>query len=390
MPELNPQIKAILDDLADLAVNAKLVGGPDGNALAKNLEAVVARFSNGTSAEPATPAAGQEQGTYANPLEAFEDIANGASAEQVARRLPDGALELAGLTAAADSAPDAQEEPARYGTVMYDGLGDLEDQINEIGAGQLAAATPQDLTLRVTSRNGGLTEAAVRGAALDLQPTLEAVVGPLVINDDIAIANGTGTVTLSIEGDDGSRLAQLGAGTDGFSAALPGRHGGILDVIATIGMPADEALAAELGMLAPELPAVPDGQHAINGMLEVVQDMTGHRPQAQPMFTVTYTRDDGGELTEEQVNQILEHPVSDALRRLGANQHVHTANGPDVSVKVAHFALLANDGDIDMATVALGATAYRGTFNFGPAIGSVTANAQAQLVDIDVDVDVDA
>ena len=387
MPELNPQIRAILGDLEDLALNARLIG-PAGHALAADLDALVAKHADGTPSQPAGPATQDQPADpqaleqFDSPLEVFEAIADGMPEDEVIARLPDVARAMVGLPPAGHPA---------------DGLGDgfdadgalagLAAQIDEIGAEQRAAAAPQDLTLTMRKRGDGqILEAEVRQAAQDLQASLEAVVGALVINDDVTIHdNGTGTVTLATgEDNDGSGLVALGAGTDGFNAALPTGAGDILDVVATIGMPADAELAGQLGMLAPELPAVPEGQHAINGVLELVEEATGVRPQAQPMFTVTYSKDNGEELTEEQVGQILAHPISDALRRLGANQYVETTPGPDASVKVAHFALLDNGGDIDMATVALGATAYRGTFNFGGTIGVVTANAQAQLVDVEV------
>lgn len=387
MPELNPQIRAILGDLEDLALNAKLIG-PAGQPLAADLEALVAKHAAGAApTSPAQPAAQAEETAAAaekfnSPLEVFEAIADGMPDDEVIDRVPDVARAVIGLPPAV--APVGDEAGAFN---VDDALDGLAAQIDEIGAEQMANARPQDLTLTVRDRGGNpVDEAVVRKAADDVKASLEAVGGPLVVGDTVVInEDGSGTITLATgEGNDGSGLTALGAGTDGFEADLPTENGGIVSVVATIGMPADAELAEQLGTLPADLPEVPEGQHRINGVLQHVEEVTGVRPQAQPVFTVTYSKDDGGELTETMVEQILAHPISNALRRLGASQHVETTPGPDASVKVAHFAHLDNGGDIDMATVAMGVTAYRGTFNFGGDIGSVSANAQAQLVDVDV------
>lgn len=86
------------------------------------------------------------------------------------------------------------------------------------------------------------------------------------------------------------------------------------------------------------------------------------------------------------------HPASSSpmgLGRFGPSVLLDIVEGDDPSTSVAVFQLLAA-GEIDLATVATAAAAYRGTFDFGGTIGPVSANVEMQFVNVDVDADIHA
>lgn len=95
-------------------------------------------------------------------------------------------------------------------------------------------------------------------------------------------------------------------------------------------------------------------------------------------FSVTYTREDGENLTVDRVMSILEHPVSAGLSRIGTLQVKSVVvDLEDQSSATVTFRVIS-PGSLDLTAVAAGFAAYRGTFHF-PEIGAVTAEGRAEL-----------
>lgn len=90
-------------------------------------------------------------------------------------------------------------------------------------------------------------------------------------------------------------------------------------------------------------------------------------------ITVEYTRLNEEELTERDVHVIVEDPISDALRHLGAIQLVQVRNTEQAHVKKAVFEVL-EEGDLRLNTLATGVAAYRGVVPF-PRLGRIKAVA---------------
>jgi hypothetical protein len=365
MPELNPQMQQILDDLADVAVNAKLVGGP-GVQLSADLSALIEAYSSETPTGPVT-----------SHVDA-DDIQDDWTTDDDDDELDESHTQRA-------VGPDATQP-----VEQYDALAALGADIDDIADGLQRDAMPQGVTLIVRREDGLPVDPTTASRAVDLVlPSIVAVTGPLTAGTPVIGEQDEDTVArvpLTVAEDNlGAALAMLGAGRDGFNAAVPIAGVGTILITSLVGQPADAELAAELGTLPPDLPEVPDGQHPINGVLTAIEQEFGVRPQAQREFTVRYSKDNGQPLSYAEVEQILAHPVSRGLDRLGRHQFLEVTPGETASVKNARFVLLA-DGEIDLATIALAATAYRGTFDFGGTIGLVSANAEAQLVGVDADI----
>ena len=109
-------------------------------------------------------------------------------------------------------------------------------------------------------------------------------------------------------------------------------------------------------------------------------DLDEDEPVHDRVIRISYRRLNGEELTEVQVNQILDHPYSSSLRHLGALQKLEIEQTDVPSVKKAVFAVLT-DGDMPLDALALGLATYRGTQVF-PGIGAVEAIADVtNLVD---------
>jgi hypothetical protein len=366
MPEPLDALDNVLADLQYAASQARLLGSV-GEQLAVDLEGLVARYQGGADkAAPVVPIARAvnvpEREDISPNLTEFDDNADENSDE--------------------DFDEDFDEDPDEDAA--------LRGVLDELGPALHAAATPQAIVLHVRRTDGfGLLAHDAREAVTTVLPSLVAVVGPLEIGavepdeTDAAVAH----VTLTAGAD--TNLAQLGAGQDGFNAAFPLVGVGDIVITSRVDDPADPELAAQLGLLAADLPEVDQGEHRINGVLTLIEQETGVRPQAQTGFTVRYSKDNGAPLSVDEVRQILAHPVSagpGGLARFGQSVLLDIVDGPHDSVKIARFGLV-QAGEIDLATVAITATQYRGTFNFGGTIGLVSANAEAQLIDEDVDVD---
>jgi len=81
-----------------------------------------------------------------------------------------------------------------------------------------------------------------------------------------------------------------------------------------------------------------EGQHPINGVLTLIEEVTGERPEADQQFSVRYTKDSGNELTATEVQTILAHPVTAGpygLGRFGQSVLLEIFDGADVSSKAA-------------------------------------------------------
>ena len=358
----NDALAELISDLEYSATQADLLGA-EGQQLAADIRRAIANLQAAADGGTTLPVA---------PVPAFTDIST-VTDEQLNR-----VLDAINSPLTAD---EGNPDPIGDSNTGDDPADDWEDEFDDIvNAPQQVPveATPQDIVLHVRRVDGfALTEANARAAIDIVLPSLIEVLGQLdvqtveVSEDDASIAN----VTLTADGQDS--LAKLGAGRDGFNAAFPLIGVGDVVISSTVGQPADPDLAEEFGLNV-DLPEVPDGEHPINGVLTLFEERFGYRPQATAQFAVTYSRPDGSELTVDMVHQILAHPISAGLSRLGDSVLTDVVDDEFASSKTAQF-LLAARGEIDLATVAMGATAYCGSFDFGGNIGLVHANASAEL-----------
>lgn len=307
-----------------------------------------------------------EEDIIAARLAAFSD-------PQVAATYAEAIKALAADQGAVNSDDDEEEELTDEDEMWM--------ELDGVEADAYARARPSTLELFVTRTGGGpLSQVEARAAVILVVPSIVEVVGPLEADGERQTDTGW---AFKFAGE-GEGLVKLGAGRDGFNTALPASGGGTLTITSLVGQPEDPEAAEELGQNPVGLPEVPEGQHAINGFLELIEDETGERPEARPEFAIVYSREDGNELTARQALSIVNHPISAGLQRFGTSQFLTIDDGATDSEKVARF-LLTHPGEIDPAVIALGAAAYRGTFNFGRGIGNVRANADMQLVEAFLD-----
>lgn len=291
-----------------------------------------------------------------------------------------------GATDTDASATDAADVDADHEVVADEDPEDaLRAEVNAIEAAIIAATAPHDIVLNVRRKDGFTLTVPQARLAIDMVlPTLTSELGELEVTE-LHEGDEDDLVQVTLTAADGNTaLGRLGAGRDGFNADLPLIGVGLVSITSRVGDVDDPEAAAECGVLPPELPEVPEGQHPINGVLGLLEEAFGERPEAEPQFTVTYSKNDGTELTDAEVATIAAHPVSThGLRRFGQVTLRGVNATGDKSVKVAVFDCLNTGTDIDLATLAVRATAYKGTFDFGGTIGSVTANGEAALADID-------
>lgn len=269
----------------------------------------------------------------------------------------------------------------------FDPLRELENEVNGAYEQAVDDAYPAGLELVIATHPDSdlvVTQAIAREVAELVLPTMNDVIGQLGIGN-IALNEGVARVSLTLaEGEDRSVLGNMGAGQDAFNAAIP-IAGGIVQVTSRVNDPANPELAEELGLVREEQEPRADGRHQINNVLDVYEEVAGERPQAE-VLRITYRREDNQELSQDQTNTIIDHPISQmGLQRLGNMMLVGIDPGMDPASKVAVFGAVG-DGEIDPAVLGLGAAAYRGRFNFGPGIGMVSANAEVQLAGAEVPV----
>jgi len=264
-------------------------------------------------------------------------------------------------------------------------LAGLAAQIDEVADETIIAASPTDITLLVNREDGLPIAFDHARIVLDaLWSSIDRVLGPLRAGE--LTVDGLAATMVCYPTDVTSATALSGAGTgmDTFNATLPVAGAGTFVVTSRVGGIADEAAAIELGLPTAAdiagIPAVPAGQHPINGVLIRREELTGEATPVVLSVTVTYRRTSGEELTEDHVKQILRHPLSvRGLNQLGARMKtdlpgIDIFDGEEACEKVARIPV-AEDGYIKAATVAAGDTFYGGDYVF-PGIGEVNGTAR--------------
>jgi len=263
-------------------------------------------------------------------------------------------------------------------------LAGLAAQIDEVADETIIAASPTDITLFVNREDGLPVALDHARIVLDaLWSSIDRVLGPLRAGD-LTVDDMTATmVCYPTDVNSATALSGAGTGMDSFNATLPVAGAGTFLVTSRVGIIGDEAAALELGMPTAAdiagIPAVPAGQHPINGVLARREEMTGEATPVVPCLTMTYRRTSGEELTEDHVKQILRHPLSvGGLNQLGAHMHhdlpgIDIFDGANPSEKVARIPV-AEAGYIKAATLGAdlptGRTVYSGDYAF-PGIGQV-------------------
>lgn len=397
-------VNDIVTAVAFLAAQAKEAGA---TTLGNDLDQVVSAHSDGTPVENApvtlhavAPATAVETApAVTTPGQLLADVAAALNA---------GTISLNSLEEVIDSYEDETDEadgddnvPFAYGhgeIAMEHGQdADLDDAMYE-------NAMPGDMTVTVTSvDNVTLTEGDVLAVADQVVDQLRmTVVGLGLDADDFRMvareaARVDGVWNVTVTADNASTrqvLTAMGAGKEGINMTLPHHDGSMLTVVAVVGDPTDPEAAAELGMMPVQLPEVPEGQHEINGVLQVAEEFLGERPRATELV-ITYTRLDGAALSDADVAGIVAHPMSQAgLPRLGVGGRTpdRIDAGAEPNVKSAVFDLTGVNAEIDPAALdtqlaqITGAVAmYRGEVNLGPAYGIVRAVGSVHMRDMEID-----
>lgn len=95
------------------------------------------------------------------------------------------------------------------------------------------------------------------------------------------------------------------------------------------------------------------------------------------LLRVTYKRENGEALTDENVMEIINAPISEGLRRFSKNLQLMAIQAGDAeNVKTAVFSPVdVSPEDLDITAIALGMVRYGGTVAF-PNIGLVSAKAE--------------
>jgi hypothetical protein len=100
--------------------------------------------------------------------------------------------------------------------------------------------------------------------------------------------------------------------------------------------------------------------------------------EVENTISIVYSRLDDNELTIDNVHTIINHPISDALKRLGSIQLMEINHLDEDYEKEAVFAVL-EEGPLPLKALALGITSYRGVSIF-PGLGQVQAIGSVNFV----------
>lgn len=118
---------------------------------------------------------------------------------------------------------------------------------------------------------------------------------------------------------------------------------------------------------------------AIAEQIDLLEAENGELPEVSNLVTVSYTALNEEELTEENVREILDHPISQTLNKLGNIQLLSIEPGEQASTKNAVFVVL-EEGRLPLKALALNAVAYRGIHVF-PGIGAVQAVGSTNFIE---------
>lgn len=297
-------------------------------------------------------------------------------------------IETADEVAEITEVPEVADVPAG---VTIEGLGPVDplaELAAEVDEAMLDDVFPHTIVLEVTG-DGDFNpdEATCLEAVQMVLPTFNEVLEAeftIGATDMTDAGWSVALVPATMEGR--SKLAAMGAGMDAFNATVP-LESGRVQITSQVGQPDDIEAATEMGLIR-DLPPARHG-HQINLGVDQVEDATGVRPQVATL-EVTYRRADAAELTVEQVQQIIDSPVSQdptmGLPRFGELMLVGITPGDSADTKTAVFGVIAT-GDVDPASMhpviaALTgmATMYRGSLPF-PGIGVVHCTSSVTAVE---------
>ncbi len=144
--------------------------------------------------------------------------------------------------------------------------------------------------------------------------------------------------------------------------AVDSVRGSITDVVGTV--ITEDGTVTEVG-------DVIASAAAVDQIIADLEEEQGEELETPNIIKIKYTRLDDKELTVDDVNSIINHPVSSALKHLGSIQLLEINNTDSMSEKDAIFGIL-EEGTISLKILALGAASYRGVSVF-PGIGRVQA-----------------
>lgn len=290
-------------------------------------------------------------------------------------------IEAVAPAAVTNGVKDDLEEDAPYG--------DLADEVDEA---MLDQVLPHHIDLFLSGVDGYVPTAqelaeTVNTAVANLTWTL-AVEGGLTAGE---ITTDDDRWTVRVSGDDldaRTKLATFGAGKDGINMRLPYGSGDIV-VTSLVGNPDDPDAAADLGVGAVDLPEVGEGEHEINGAVALASQAYGVAI-VPARVVLTYTRLDGGVLSEQMARDIVFAPISQSpggLPRFGMLNFddVRVAESASPSTKTVSIDVIAA-GEVNPATIAAAvtqasgvATVYGGQYPF-PGMGIIECGSEVELV----------
>ena len=161
---------------------------------------------------------------------------------------------------------------------------------------------------------------------------------------------------------------QLGEGEDGEEAGAA-----VLDVIGT--RYNEDGTTTELGNKEETFQRV---REIIVEQNESLEEEGQEVPENPRQFSVEYKLLDGSTLTDETVNTIIAHPISNNLHSLGNLAILDIENGEDASTKTVNFVVL-EEGELPLTAFERQIMEYRGSqvipgIGLVQAVGGITAN----------------
>jgi hypothetical protein len=122
-----------------------------------------------------------------------------------------------------------------------------------------------------------------------------------------------------------------------------------------------------------EVGSVQDAAAQAKELVEAYEEENGEELYTDHRIVINYKRLNGEALTETNVREILNHPMSAALDHLGNIQLLDIVDADTPNWKKAVFVVL-EEGTISLKSLALNVAMYRGKHVF-PGIGAVEASA---------------
>jgi hypothetical protein len=149
------------------------------------------------------------------------------------------------------------------------------------------------------------------------------------------------------------------------------------EILANGGVPVAGLVPNEEGELI-EVGNFDEAADATDEAIRELEEATGEERFPENILTVRYTRLDGQELTEDQTKTIVEHPISETLKKMGDIYLGRVEETDSISSKDAVF-IVEDENKNMLKQLAYRATAYRGVHVFA-GLGRVQAVGEVNFL----------